>query len=205
MLLGRPVVPDLSRYGGGDVTQARFVSPRDMEDNDPRIKVAHRNVEAAEANMNWRAVRSCPTRKSAWTPFMKSSTAAVDDRVGVNFSIPLPSEVRNTPIMSEARNRLATATSQETQARRMVHLEMMRVRERLIAATTARQATRSAAENMEKRAQAQERAWRVGEASVDTALAARQAAANTRLASARAEVEWHVASIRMLIATGVVP
>ena len=51
VLLGRPVVPDLTRYGGSDVTQARFVSPRDMEDNDPRIKVAHRNVEAAEANM----------------------------------------------------------------------------------------------------------------------------------------------------------
>ncbi|GBQ51758.1 MULTISPECIES: TolC family protein [Acetobacteraceae] len=206
VLLGRPVVPDLSRYGGGDVTQARFVSPRDMEDNDPRIKVAHRNVEAAEANMKLARRSFMPNPEIGVDAIHEKQYGSPwDDRVGVNFSIPLPSEVRNTPIMSEARNRLATATSQETQARRMVHLEMMRVRERLIAATTARQATRSAAENMEKRAQAQERAWRVGEAGVDTALAARQAAANTRLASARAEVEWHVASIRMLIATGVVP
>ncbi|AHI27549.1 cobalt transporter [Komagataeibacter nataicola] len=206
VLLGRPVVPDLSRYGGGDVTQARFVSPRDMEDNDPRIKVAHRNVEAAEANMKLARRSFMPNPEIGVDAIHEKQYGSPwDDRVGVNFSIPLPSEVRNTPIMSEARNRLATATSQETQARRMVHLEMMRVRERLIAATTARQATRSAAENMEKRAQAQERAWQVGEAGVDTALAARQAAANTRLASVRAEVEWHVASIRMLIATGVVP
>ena len=206
VLLGRPVVPDLARYGAGDVTHARFIAPRDMEDNDPRIRVAHRNVEAAEANM-----------KLAHRSFMPNPEIGVDaihekqygspwdDRVGLNFSIPLPSEVRNTPIMAEARNRLASATSQETQARRMVHLEMMRVRERLIAATTARQATRTAAENMEKRAEAQERAWRLGESSLDTALGARQTAANTRLASARAEVEWHVASIRMLIATGIVP
>ncbi|MDT8872014.1 hypothetical protein RAA17_14885 [Komagataeibacter rhaeticus] len=64
--------------------------------------------------------------------------------------------------MSEARNRLAAATSQETQARRMVHLELTRVRERLIAATTARQAGIAAAESMEKRAIAQEHAWRLG-------------------------------------------
>ena len=206
VLLGRPVVPDLTRYGGSDVTQARFVSPRDMEDNDPRIKVAHRNVEAAEANMKLARHSFMPNPEIGVDAIHEKQYGSPwDDRVGLNFSIPLPSEVRNTPIMSEARNRLATATSQETQARRMVHLEMMRVRERLIAATTARRATQLAAESMEQRATAQERAWRVGEASLDTALAARQAAANTRLTSARAEMEWHVASIRTLIATGIVP
>ncbi|RFP07372.1 cobalt transporter [Komagataeibacter xylinus] len=206
VLLGRPAMPDLARYGGGDVTQARFVSPRDMEDNDPRIKVAHRNVEAAEANMKLARRSFMPNPEIGVDAIHEKQYGSPwDDRVGVNFSIPLPSEVRNTPIMSEARNRLATATSQETQARRMVHLEMLRVRERLIAATTARQATQAAATGMEKRAAAQERSWRVGEASLDTALAARQAAASARLASARAEVDWHVASIRMLIATGVVP
>ncbi|PYD74922.1 TolC family protein [Novacetimonas pomaceti] len=206
VLLGRPVVPDLDRYGSGDVTKARFVAPRDMEDNDPRVRVAHRNVEAAEANM-----------KLAHRSFMPNPEIGVDaihekqygspwdNRVGVNFSIPLPSEVRNAPIMSEARNRLAAAGSQETQARRMVHLEMMRVRERLIAATTARQSTRNAADSMEARAKAQEHAWRLGEVSLDTALAARQVACAARQASARADVEWHVASIRMLIATGIVP
>ncbi|GAO00189.1 heavy metal efflux pump, cobalt/zinc/cadmium resistance protein CzcC [Komagataeibacter xylinus NBRC 13693] len=205
-LLGRPVVPDLARYGDGDVTHARFVAPRDMEDNDPRIKVAHRNVEAAEANMKLARRSFMPNPEIGVDAIHEKQYGSPwDDRVGLNFSIPLPSEVRNTPIMSEARNRLATATSQETQARRMVHLELMRVRERLIAATTARQATRTAAESMERRAAAQEHAWRVGEASLDTALAARQAAASTRLASTRAEVEWHVASIRMLIATGIVP
>nr|WP_254511832.1 TolC family protein [Komagataeibacter oboediens] len=205
-LLGRPVVPDLARYGDGDVTHARFVAPRDMEDNDPRIKVAHRNVEAAEANMKLARRSFMPNPEIGVDAIHEKQYGSPwDDRVGLNFSIPLPSEVRNTPIMSEARNRLATATSQETQARRMVHLELMRVRERLIAATTARQATRTAAESMERRAAAQEHAWRVGEASLDTALAARQAAASTRLASTRAEVEWHIASIRMLIATGIVP
>ncbi|RFD19170.1 TolC family protein, partial [Komagataeibacter melaceti] len=206
MLLGRPVVPDLARYGEGDVTHARFIAPRDMEDNDPRIKVAHRNVEAAEANMKLARRSFMPNPEIGVDAIHEKQYGSPwDDRVGLNFSIPLPSEVRNTPIMSEARNRLATATSQETQARRMVHLEMMRVRERLIAATTARQTTRAAADSMERRAAAQEHAWRVGEASLDMALAARQAAASTRLASARADVEWHVASIRMLIATGIVP
>ncbi|WEQ51731.1 TolC family protein [Komagataeibacter oboediens] len=205
-LLGRPAVPDLARYGDGDVTHARFVAPRDMEDNDPRIKVAHRNVEAAEANMTLARRSFMPNPEIGVDAIHEKQYGSPwDDRVGLNFSIPLPSEVRNTPIMSEARNRLATATSQETQARRMVHLELMRVRERLIAATTARQATRTAADSMERRAAAQEHAWREGEASLDTALAARQAAASTRLASTRAEVEWHVASIRMLIATGIVP
>ncbi|POF63890.1 cobalt transporter [Novacetimonas maltaceti] len=206
VLLGRPGMPDLSRYGGDDVTHARFVTPRDIEENDPRIRVAHRNVEAAEANMKLARRSFMPNPEIGVDAIHEKQYGSPwDDRVGVNFSIPLPSEVRNTPIMSEARNRLATATSQETQARRMVHLEMMRVRERLIAATTARQATRSAAENMEKRAQAQERAWRLGEVSLDAALSARQAACTSRLASARAEVEWHVASIRTLIATGIVP
>ncbi|WP_019086886.1 TolC family protein [Komagataeibacter europaeus] len=206
VLLGRPVVPDLTRYGGSDVTQARFVSPRDMEDNDPRIKVAHRNVEAAEANMKLARHSFMPNPEIGVDAIHEKQYGSPwDDRVGLNFSIPLPSEVRNTPIMSEARNRLATATSQETQARRMVHLEMMRVRERLIAATTVRQATRTAADSMERRAAAQEHAWRVGEVGLDTVIAARQAAGGTRLASARADVEWHVASIRMLIATGIVP
>ena len=205
-LLGRPVVPDLARYGEGDVMHARFIAPRDMEDNDPRIKVAHRNVEAAEANMKLARRSFMPNPEIGVDAIHEKQYGSPwDDRVGLNFSIPLPSEVRNTPIMSEARNRLATATSQETQARRMVHLEMMRVRERLIAATTARQTTRAAADSTERRAAAQEHAWRVGEASLDTALAARLAAASTRLASARADVEWHVASIRMLIATGILP
>ena len=206
VLLGRPVVPDLARYGADDVTHARFIAPHDMEDNDPRIRVAHHNVEAAEANMKLARRSFMPNPEIGVDAIHEKQYGSPwDDRVGLNFSIPLPSEVRNTPIMSEARNRLAAATSQETQARRMVHLEMTRVRERLIAATTARQATRTAADSMEKRAMAQEHAWRVGEASLDTALAARQAAAGSRLASARAEVEWHVASIRMLIATGIVP
>lgn len=206
VLLGHPAVPDLGRYGGDDVAHARFIAPRDMEDNDPRIKVAHRNVEAAEANMKLARRSFMPNPEIGVDAIHEKQYGSPwDDRVGLNFSIPLPSEVRNTPIMSEARNRLATASSQEIQARRMIHLEMTRVRERLIAATTARRATQLAAENMEKRAAAQERAWRVGESGLDIALQARQAAANTRLVSQRAEVEWHVATIRMLIATGVMP
>ncbi|MBE7728322.1 TolC family protein [Komagataeibacter sp. FXV3] len=206
VLLGRPLVPDLARYGAGDVTHARFIAPGDMENNDPRLRVAHRNVEAAEANMKLARRSFMPNPEIGVDAIHEKQYGSPwDDRVGLNFSIPLPSEVRNTPIMSEARNRLAAATSQETQARRMVHLEMTRVRERLIAATTARQASRIAADSMEKRATAQEHAWRVGEASLDTALAARQAAAGSQMASARADVEWHVATIRMLIATGIVP
>ncbi|ATU72854.1 cobalt/zinc/cadmium resistance heavy metal efflux pump protein CzcC [Gluconacetobacter sp. SXCC-1] len=206
VLLGHPVMPDLTRYGGGDVTRARFVSPRDMEDNDPRIKAAHRSVEAAEANMKLARRSFMPNPEIGVDAIHEKQYGSPwDDRVGLNFSIPLPSEVRNTPIMSEARNRLAAATSQETQARRMVHLELTRVRERLIAATTARQAGIAAAESMEKRAIAQEHAWRLGETGLDTALAARQAACAARLTRVRAEVEWHVASIRMLIATGIVP
>lgn len=206
VLLGQPAMPDITQYGGSDVSRARFTAPRDIEDNDPRVRAAQHTVEAAEANMKLARRSFMPNPEIGVDAIHEKQFGSPwDDRVGLNFSIPLPSEVRNAPLMAEARNRLAAATSQQVQARRMVHLEMMRVRERLITATATRQASAAAAASMEQRAVAQEHAWRVGEASLDTALQARQAACNTLLASLRAEVEWHVASIRVLIATGVVP
>lgn len=203
-LLGRFAEVDF--VSGEGLAHARFVDPRDMEDNDPRIKVVHRNVEAAEANMKLARRSFMPNPEIGIDAIHEKQYGSPwDDRVGVNFSIPLPSEVRNTPIMSEASNRLATANSEEIQAHRMVHLEITRVRERLLAATIARQTTHVAAANLGKRAEAQERAWRVGEVALNIALQARQDACTAQLASAREEIEWRVATIRMLLAMGVVP
>lgn len=204
VLLGRSV--DIDFISDDGLAHARFVDPRDMEDNDPRIKVVRHNVEAAEANMRLARRSFMPNPEVGIDAIHEKQYGSPwDDRVGINFSVPLPSEVRNTPIMAEASNRLATANSEEIQARRMVHLEITRVRERLLAATAARQTMRMAATGLEKRAMAQERAWQVGEVALNTALQARQEACNARLASARAEIEWHVATIRMLLAMGVVP
>lgn len=204
VLLGSSASVDLDKSEG--LAHARFVDPREMEDNDPRVKAAHRRVEAAQANMKLARRSFMPNPEIGIDAIHEKQYGSPwDDRVGINFSVPLPSEVRNTPIMSEANNRLATADSEEIQARRMVHLEIIRVRERLLAATAARQSTRLSAENLDRRAAAQERAWQVGEATLETALQARQDACAARLAQARAETQWHVATIRMLLAMGVVP
>ncbi|PAK76774.1 TolC family protein [Acetobacter fabarum] len=204
VLLGRASEVDFN--SGDGLAHARFVDPHDMEENDPRIKVVRHNVEAAEANMKLARRSFMPNPEIGIDAIHEKQYGSPwDDRVGINFSVPLPSEVRNTPMMSEASNRLATANSEEMQARRMVHLEITRVRERLMAATTARQTMRTAADSLEKRAVAQERAWRVGEVALNTALQARQEACNAQMASARADIEWRVATIRMLLAMGVVP
>lgn len=204
VLFAQPVEVDLSH--GADMAHVRFVEPRDMEDNDPRVKAAHKNVQAAQANMKLARRSFMPNPELGIDVIHEKQYGSPwDDRVGVNFSIPLPSEARNTPIMSEASNRLASANSQEIQARRMVHLEISRVRARLMAATAARQTTRIAAANMQKRAAAEEHAWRVGEATLETVMQAEQAACNAQFANARAEVEWHVATLRMMIAMGITP
>lgn len=204
VLLGNSTGVDLEKSEG--LAHARFVDTREMEDNDPRVKAAHRRVEAAHANMKLARRSFMPNPEIGIDAIHEKQYGSPwDDRVGINFSVSLPSEVRNTPIMSEASNRLAAADSEEIQARRMVHLEMIRVRERLLAATAARQSARMAAENLDRRAAAQERAWQVGEVALGTTLQAQQDASTARLAQARAETEWRVATIRMLLAMGVVP
>ena len=203
-LLGRAAEVDFIH--GEGLAHARFVDPHDMEDNDPRIKVVRHNVEAAEANMKLARRSFMPNPEIGIDAIHEKQYGSPwDDRVGINFSVPLPSEMRNTPIISEASNRLATANSEEIQARRMVHLEMTRVRERLLAATATRQTTRMAAASLEKRAAAQEHAWQIGEVTLNVALQARQEACAAHLANERAEIEWRVATIRMLLAMGVVP
>lgn len=206
VLLGRPGLPDILSYDAGFLTRTRLDTPQVVEDNDPRVRAAHRDVAAGQE-----AVRLA---RASFMPNPEIGVGAIhegqygspwDNRVGVQVSVPLPSEARNVPMMAEARNRLAAASSQEIQARRMVRVELAQVRARLDAARTTLESARTSAAALNRRADEMEHAWQVGETPLIEALRARLGAYNAILALNSAEIGWHAAILRAAIATGMTP
>lgn len=206
VLLGRPGLPDILSYDAGFLSRTRLDMPQVVEDNDPRVRAAHRDVAAAQE-----AVRLA---RASFMPNPEIGVGAIhegqygspwDSRVGVQISVPLPSEARNVPMMADARNRLAAAGSQETQARRMVRVELAQVRARLDAARTTLESARMSAAALNRRADEMERSWQVGETTLIEALRARLGAYNAILALNSAEIGWHAAILRAAIATGATP
>lgn len=125
-----------------------------------------------------------------------------DDRVGITVSVPLPSDVRNVPLEAEARNKLAAASNQEQQARRSVRQELAQVFVHLTAAKDTFRNSVLSADDMNKRANEMVRSWQAGETSLIELLRARAAAYSALQTRNQAEIAWHAAIIRTLIAAG---
>ncbi|GAA4500705.1 TolC family protein [Gluconacetobacter tumulicola] len=205
-LLGRPGLPDMLSYDDRLLARTRLDMPQAVEDNDPRVRAATRDVAAAREGVRLARASFMPNPEIGVGAIHEGSYGSPwDNRVGVQISVPLPSEARNVPMMAEARNRLAAAGSQEVQARRMVRVELAQVRARLDAARTTLEGARASATALNRRADEMEHSWQVGETALIEALRARLAAYNAILALNSAEIGWHAAILRAAIATGMTP
>ncbi|MFT8720439.1 TolC family protein [Acetobacter sp.] len=203
IVLGRPGIPEILSYDDPAVARARLTSARVLEDNDPRVKAAQQAVRTAEEGVRLAKASFMPNPEvGIGAIHEKQYGSPWDDRVGVTVSVPLPSDVRDVPMEADARNKLAAATSQEQQARRSVRQELAQVFAHLTAAKDMFRNSVSSADDMNSRANEMNRSWRVGETSLIELLRARAAAYGALQMRNQAEIAWHVAIIRTLIATG---
>ncbi|MFS3137532.1 TolC family protein [Gluconacetobacter sacchari] len=206
VLLGRPGLPDILSYDARFLAHTRLDTPQLVEDNDPRVRAAHRDVAAAQEAVRLARASFMPNPEIGIGAIHEGQYGSPwDSRVGVQVSVPLPSEARNVPMMAEARNRLAAAGSREIQARRMVRVELAQVRARVDTARTTLDGARTSAAALNRRADEMERSWQVGETTLIEALRARLGAYNAILALNSAEIGWHAAILRAAIATGMTP
>lgn len=203
LLLGRPGVPDILAYDARDLSRAPLAASEAAVESDPRIRAARQTVRAADENVR--------VARDSFMPNPEVGVAAIhekqygspwDDRVGVTLSVPLPSDVRNVPMLAEARNKRAAAATQETLARRAVMLELAKVTARVTAARAALADAVTSAEAMNARAIALTHSWELGETPLIEALRARIAACRALETRNEADVAWHAAVIRALISAG---
>lgn len=203
IVVGRPGVPDILSYDDPALARTRLTSTQIIEENDPRVRAARQAVRAAQEGMQ--------LARSSFMPNPEVGVGAIhekqygspwDNRVGVTVSVPLPSDVRNVPIITDAQNKLAAAVTQEMEARRNVRQELAQVFARVGAARNAARNAMSAADTMNSRANAMTRSWQAGETSLIEALRARMAAYNALQLRNQADIAWHAAVIRTLIAAG---
>lgn len=204
-LLGSPVVPDIQAFSAPQSAETRLVA-HTVEENDPRVRAAQKETAAAQADLVLARRSFMPNPQVGVGVIHEEQYGSPwDTRVGVNFTMPLPSAVHSAPILAEARNRVAAAETQETLARRMVRQELAQIRARLASAAATLKSARTAAQQLDRRAYLLEHSWKLQENSLDDALRARQAAYAADLVRDRAEILWHSAILRALIATGAVP
>lgn len=203
IVVGRPEFPDILSYDDPALVQARLTSTEAIEENDPRVRAAHQAVRAAQEGMRLARSSFMPNPEVGLSAIHEKQYGSPwDDRVGVTVSIPLPSDVRNVPIITDAGNRMAAAIGQEQQARRNVRQELSQVFARLTAARAASRNAVSAADVMNSRANGMMHSWQAGETTLVEALRARIAAYNALQLRNQTEIEWHAAVVRTLIAAG---
>ena len=204
-LLGTPIVPDILAFTAPQSAEQKLVAYT-VEDNDPRVRAAQKETAAARADMVLARRSFMPNPEiGVGAIHEKQYGSPWDDRVGINFTMPLPSAVHNAPLLAAARNRVAAADTQETLTRRMVRQELAQIRARLASASATLKSAQTAAQQLDSRADLMERSWKLQENSLDDALRARQAAYAADLVRDRAEILWHSAIVRALIAAGAMP
>ncbi|MCX2561906.1 TolC family protein [Acetobacter farinalis] len=204
-LLGSPIVPDILAFTAPQSAEEKLVA-HTVEENDPRVRAAQKETAAANADMVLARRSFMPNPQVGVGAIHEAQYGSPwDTRVGVNFTMALPSAVHNAPLLAAARNRVAAAETQETLTRRMVRQEIAQIRARLTSASSTLKSARTAAQQLESRADLMERSWKLQETSLDDALRARQAAYAADLVRDRAEILWHTAIARALIAAGAIP
>jgi len=205
-LLGVDGIPDITQADRRWLVLTRANNLRWVEDDDPRVRAAHEEDIAAQAQVRLARASFMPNPEVGVDAIDQAQYGSPwDTQVGFNVRVPLPNAVTTTPVTSAARDRLAAASRQEIQARRAVQNEMAQVRARVEAATTTLDDARVSASAMLRRADAMEHSWRLGESPLIEALRARTDAYRSLLALNRAEIGWHGAIIRIGIATGTMP
>ena len=205
-LLGVDGVPDITQADRRWLVLTRANTLHWVESDDPRVKAAHQEALAAQAQLRLARASFMPNPEVGVNAIDQAQYGSPwDTQVGFNIRVPLPNAVTTTPITSAARDRLAAASRQEIQARRAVQNEMAQVRARVETATVTLDDARIAASAMLRRADAMEHSWQIGETPLIEALRARTDAYRSLLTLNRAEIAWHGAIIRIGIATGTIP
>ncbi|WP_238532278.1 TolC family protein [Gluconobacter thailandicus] len=205
-LLGVAGLPDILSAQAPWLARIPTNNLQALENQDPRVRSAHRAVIAAQEDMH--------LARSSFMPNPEVGIDAIDQgqygspwatQVGVNIRVPLPSDVTHTPILSAAQNRLASATRAEVEARRAVHNELVQVLARVQAAREMLFQSQTSASQTMQRADSLERSWQLGETPLIEVLRARTEAWRSLLTLNQAEVAWHSAIIRVCISTGTLP
>ena len=202
-LTGSEAVPQLDAFGDG--ADAAPATANEL-DRDPRILVSERKLESAREQL--RLVQASPMadpeigvdgirEKQFGSPW--------DTRFGVTIHIPLPSRAINRSRIASAQSAVAIAEGELLRMQRQVQLEIVQTSTSLRAARGAQAATARLARELDRRASAMERAWRVGEAPLIELLRARQAAFDADSQNARADISSQVALLRTTLATGAMP
>ncbi|WP_086651767.1 TolC family protein [Acetobacter cibinongensis] len=205
-LLGSASIPDIQTYTATDSALNRISALTSVEAHDPRIQAARKEVDAAQAALKLARRSFMPNPEIGVGAIHEKQYASPwDNRVGVTFSVPLPSSVHNAPLLAAAKDRAAAADRQEALAHRMVRQEAAQIRARLVSATTSLNDASSAATHLQNRAALLERSWKLRETPLDDVMRARQAAYGAALARDRAEIVWHAAIVRALIASHTLP
>ena len=177
-----------------------------LPSEDPRIASAERRLDAANAAL--RLVRASPIadpevglegirEKQFGSPW--------DSRVGITFRIPLPSRARNLPRLAVAESNVTAAQAELLRVRRLVQLGIVQAHAQFGGARARQAASVRAAADLDRRAGAVSRAWRLGEMPLIELLRAQAAAFDADAERNRADVTLQAAALRAVLATGTIP
>ncbi len=202
-LTGTDDIPDILALDGRILgTQTLTLDPS----QDPRIEMAQAVTKSAKASYTLARHSYMPAPQVGVQVVKQGQFGSPwDTQVGVQFSMALPSEARNTPMIMKEVKAMGAAERDAVLAQRQVTTEYRRTRASLGSALSMMRHTNSARQALDARAQDLEHAWSVGETPVIEYLRARRAALDAGQRSAEADVIWHAAMIRMSLMAGRYP
>lgn len=178
----------------------------DAIERHPRIVAERQAVAAAEARE--RLVRlqdRADPELGLQVTNDKQPGSPWDTRLGVTFRVPFASAARNAPLRAAAAQEVTRAMVRLTLARREVAASLAEATLRKAAAERATLAADRAADDLQRRRQQIDRAWRVGEVPLIEAVRANAAAFEAELARDRARTQRDAAIQRLTLATGRLP
>lgn len=202
-LTGTDEIPDILSLDGRLLrTQNLSLDPA----RDPRIEMAAAVSRSARAAYSLARHSYMPNPQLGVQVVKQGQYGSPwDTQVGVQFSMALPSEARNTPIVMKEVKAMGVAERDAILAQRKVQTEYRQTRASLSSALKMLHSAASARQALDSRAHDLEHAWSVGETPVIEYLRARRAALDAGQRSAEADVIWHAAMIRMSLMAGNYP
>ncbi|GAB6854230.1 TolC family protein [Asaia astilbis] len=202
-LTGTDDIPDILSLDGRILgTQTLTLDPS----RDPRNEMAQAVTKSAKAAYTLARHSYMPNPQLGVQVLKQGQFGSPwDTQVGVQFSMSLPSEARNTPMVMKEVKAMGAAERDAVQARRQVAVEYRQTRASLGSALTMLRQSSISRQALDARARDLEHAWTVGETPVIEYLRARRAALDAGQRSAEADVIWHAAMIRMSLMAGRYP
>ncbi|NIE80005.1 TolC family protein [Asaia sp. As-1742] len=202
-LTGTDEIPDILSLDGRILgTQNLTLDPT----RDPRIEMAAAVSRSAKAAYSLARHSYMPNPQLGVQVVKQGQYGSPwDTQVGVQFSMALPSEARNTPMVMKEVKAMGAAERDAILAQRKVKTEYRQTRASLSSALAMLRNASSARQALDARAHDLEHAWSVGETPVIEYLRARRAALEAGQRNAEADVIWHAAMIRMSLMAGNYP